>query len=109
MHWHKSHSGRSAVGSVLYWTGGLGLSVLILIYIARHAVSNPTQVVVHILVSDVDVTVGPHRLEFREPRAEPVVLGMRPGRHVFRVRRRGIVVLEETFDLPPGESRILVA
>ena len=57
----------------------------------------------------VEVTVGPHVLRVREPTEDPVILALPPGRHAFRVRRGGDVLLEMAFDLVSGESRTLIA
>src|SRR5262245_56628768 len=102
-------SSGALAGRALQWSVGLCVAAGFLAFVARHVGGGTGQVVLHVVESDVEVTIGPVRLTFEDRIKALILVDLPPGRHDLRVCRGPSVLLSQSFDLPRGGSVVLSA
>lgn len=90
-------------------SGGGLLSLAILVWVADHSGPPNGQVIVHVMESDVTLTIGGNTYQIEALRYAPIVCTLPRGRHELILSRGSQVLYRESFELRGGESLILNA
>jgi hypothetical protein len=78
-------------------------------YMFCHSGEQVGQVVLHIPIQDVEITLGPIHAVFPDRPRAPITIALPAGHHALTVERRGTVFLEQEVDLEAGDTLVLTA
>jgi hypothetical protein len=91
------------------WLAGGLLSLAILASIAQRSGPASSEVVVHVIEPDVEVTVGDRTYRIEGRRYDPIVRDLPPGSYPLIMRRGNRVLFDESFEVRRDESMVLTA
>jgi hypothetical protein len=89
--------------------GALILGAVVLWQVAEHAGATNGGAIVHVSMTQVDVTIDDAVYHIDSLEQTPIVCELRPGRHKVRMLREGQVVYEEEFTIVGGHELVLAA
>jgi hypothetical protein len=89
-------------------TSGL-LSLAVLGWVVVHCGPRETEVVVHVMEPDVELTVGDQTYQIEGRRYEPIVSELSPGWYPLIMSRGDRILYEESFEVRRGDNIVLTA
>jgi hypothetical protein len=100
---------RAMVFAIMKGLGTIGLGGVILWQVGIHSRSQNGVAYVHVMMTNVEITVDDVEYHIESLMESPLVCELRPGPHMLRMRRGEQVNFEQAFTLGAREEVVLTA